>query len=189
VNTAGRYDETQVLARTKIGLVVMITSLSGLAPAFVVLAVQGASTRDWIILTLVGVFVMSLAWLIRIRIRVEPGLLKVRFWWLPSLRVDPADLEGLEVVSFDPLGDFGGWGLKLTKRHGRAYCIAGPQGVRFRVGERRYVVASKDAPGLALALAEAGAPAPESLKAVSVKETPLYERTGYESERGSDDEG
>lgn len=171
----GSFDETQVLARTKIGLVVMITGVLGVAPAVAVMASRGASGVDWVVIALVLAFVLALPWSIRTRVRVGEDGLRVRFWFLPTARIDPAAIEGLEVVTFSPLGDFGGWGYKLTRKHGRVYCIAGETGVRFRVGKRRYVVASMDAPALALALVEAGAPAPETLEAVSVRERPLYD--------------
>ncbi len=169
------YVETQVLARTGIGAVVLISGVLGVTPAVAVLAARGASSVDWVIISLVLVFVVVLPWSIRTRVRVREGELRVGFWFLPAARIDPAGIEGLEVVRFQPLRDFGGWGYKLTRKHGRVYCIAGETGVRFKVGKRRYVVASKDAPALALVLAEAGAPAPETLETVSVRERPLYD--------------
>jgi len=170
------WDETTAFARTKLGAVVLFTSLLGLAPVAVVLGVKGSGPAGWWVLGLVLAFDVLLIVSIHIRTRVRPGAASMRFWFLPAARFDPADVEGLEVVRFDPLTDFGGWGFKPTRKHGRAYCLAGREGVRLRVGGKRYVIGSKDAAGLALALAEAGAEAPASLEPVSVKEAPRYAR-------------
>lgn len=169
------YSETQVLGATKVGGVVQAMSLVGVLPAVAVMASRGASTLDWAILGGIAVVMVALPWTMVHRVRVGGGRVRVRFWFLPGADIDAETIEGLQVVRFHPLSDFGGWGLKLTRKHGRVYCISGTTGVRFRSGRRRYVIGSTDAPGLALAIAEAGAPAPESLEAVSVKEKPLYD--------------
>jgi len=170
------WDETAALARTRLGAVILAMSLVGLVPVAAVMAVKGSGVAGWWVLGAVMAFDVLLIVSMTIRVRVREGAASVRFWFLPAARFDPSEAEGLEVVRFDPLTDFGGWGLKLSKRHGRVYCLAGNGGVRFRVGRRRYVVGSRDAAGLALALSEAGAAAPGSLEEVSVKEPPAYER-------------
>jgi len=148
------YRETQNFGRTKLGIFITVSAAVWILPAAAVLASQGASGLDWAILAGVFVFATLLPQSMIQRVRVVPGEVRVRFWFFPGLRADANAVEGLEVVTFDPLRDFGGWGLKVTRRHGRVYCVQGRQGVRFRVGDRRYVVGSADAPALALAIAE-----------------------------------
>lgn len=169
-----QYDEKQNFGATAIGRVISAMTLVWLVPLVALMASRGASTLDWAILLLIGAGAAVLPWTMSQRVRVEDGRLRARFWFLPGANIDVTTIEGLQVVRFHPLGDFGGWGFKLTRKHGRVYCVGGEEGVRFRTGERRYVIGSADPAGLALALAEAGAPAPESLEPVSVKEKPLY---------------
>lgn len=169
------HREVQRLIATPIGKVVAFGSLVGLLPAFIVVGVHGGTRADWLILAALGIFVLTLPWSMRQRVLVADGRLRLRFWWLPGADLPVDAIEGLEIVTFHPLSDFGGWGLKVSKRHGRVYCVDGREGIRFRAGDRRYIIASADAAALALALVEAGAPAPASLDPVPVRKTPAYE--------------
>ncbi len=163
-----------MLGRTPLGVVLALTTALAMVPAFVVMAKRGASQSDWLVLGGIFLVVVALPWTMRTSVRVVDGVVHLRFWFLPAAKIDAASVEGLEVVTFHPLSDFGGWGYKITRKHGRVYAMWGETGVRFRSGKRRYVVSSSDPGGLAIAIAEAGAEAPETLEPVSVREPARY---------------
>lgn len=76
-----------------------------------------------------------LVWLrlvtIRLATKVEPGRISISLrglWTVRRIRV--ADLTSHEVVTYHPVEDYGGYGMRLTKR-GRAYIASGERGVRL----------------------------------------------------------
>ena len=78
-----------------------------------------------------------------------------RFGW-PGWSFLPAEIEEAQVVTFRPLRDFGGWGI----RRGRdAHCLneRGNTGVRFVHAGRAYIIGSDAPEGLLAALRAAGA--------------------------------
>lgn len=77
-------------------------------------------------------------WLVYLRLittkmvtRVERGRLVISTLGLWTLRkVSLQDISKTEVVTYRPVEDYGGYGIRLTKR-GRAYIAAGDRGVRI----------------------------------------------------------
>lgn len=77
-------------------------------------------------------------WLVYLRLittkmvtRVEPGRLSVSMRGLWTLRkISLNEVGKTEVVSYRPVEDYGGYGVRLTKR-GRAYIAGGDRGVRL----------------------------------------------------------
>jgi hypothetical protein len=82
-------------------------------------------------------------WLVTLKIRVEVtvGKVKVTFWPLESLVIEKDSIVHAEVVTIDPLRDFGGWGIKGTRAN-RLYALTGISAVRIKYsakGEERLV--------------------------------------------------
>lgn len=76
-----------------------------------------------------------LVWLrlitIKLATKVESGKLSVSLRGLWTLRrISLAEVTGAEVVTYSPVEDYGGFGIRLTKR-GRAYIASGDRGVRL----------------------------------------------------------
>ena len=72
--------------------------------------------------------------LVRIRLvtEVRPSELQVSMRGLWRKRRIPVnDIKSLEVVKFDPVRDYGGYGIRIT-RHGTAYIASGNEGVRLQ---------------------------------------------------------
>lgn len=76
-----------------------------------------------------------LVWLrlitIKLATKVESGKLSMSLGGLWTVRrVTLADVSRTEVVTYQPVEDYGGYGIRLTKR-GRAYIARGDRGVRL----------------------------------------------------------
>jgi hypothetical protein len=73
--------------------------------------------------------------LVRIRLVTElrPSelLVSMRGLWRKR-RIPLSDIKSLEVVKFDPVRDYGGYGIRIT-RHGTAYIAGGSDGVRLQL--------------------------------------------------------
>jgi hypothetical protein len=86
----------------------------------------------------------------RERVEVRLGLLGLRL-----LRVPLSEMAGVEVRSFSPLGDFGGWGIRYG-RGTHAFFWRGNRGVQVRTnGGRQYLIGSDDAERLAAVIGAA----------------------------------
>lgn len=62
--------------------------------------------------------------------KVKPGVLTVRFvpFHMKPVRIPLHTIRNYERVTYDPIGDYGGWGIRWTPK-GKAYSIAGREGV------------------------------------------------------------
>jgi hypothetical protein len=88
--------------------------------------------------------------------KAEPGKLSVSLRGLWTIRRIPlAEVGKTEVVSYAPAADYGGYGIRLTRR-GKAYIASGDRGVRFTLLKGgRVLVGSQRPEELAEAIAAA----------------------------------
>lgn len=56
--------------------------------------------------------IFALVLTLRMHTTVSDGSLKVRFWPFSRLTVPIADVKQSEIIQYDPLSDFGGWGVR-----------------------------------------------------------------------------
>ncbi len=85
---------------------------------------------------------------------LRPGELRVamRGLWM-SMRISLDQIKSASVVTFDPMRDWGGYGVRNTRR-GKAYITAGAQGVELKmVSGKTVLIGSQRASELASALA------------------------------------
>ena len=62
-----------------------------------------------------------------------------------SCKIPLADIESVEVIAFDPIKDFGGFGIRTTKE-GRACLALGTRGVRLKMRSGNPVVIGSQQP-------------------------------------------
>lgn len=88
------------------------------------------------------------------RTRVTTDGLSITFGlprWI-QIRIAAADISSVEAVTYSPLLEFGGWGIRVGADGTRAYSARGNQGVRIATEKRRYLIGSMRAEELAAAL-------------------------------------
>lgn len=93
---------------------------------------------------------------VRLVTEVRDGelLVALRGLWR-SRRVLLSDIQSVEIVTFEPERDFGGYGIRTT-RQGSAYIAGGTRGVRLRLANGATLVIGSQSPDeLAAALATA----------------------------------
>lgn len=77
---------------------------------------------------------------------VGDGELRVGFRGLwPTRRVPLGDIQSAETVTFDPLRDWGGYGIR-SSRQGRAYIAAGNRGVKLKLAKGATLVVGSQRP-------------------------------------------
>lgn len=110
----------------------------------------------WVFWTVFGVlFPLGFA-AIHLETRVEPGWLHVRLAPFSHLRIPVHTIRHAEAVTYHPLRDFGGWGLRWSGK-GRALNAYGSRGVQLILNDgRRILIGSQQPEELMAALRAAG---------------------------------
>ncbi len=115
------------------------------------------SSRWWIVLpALLLIAIYGLFTPMTVEVSSEEMAVRFgRLGW-PGWRFPVAEIEDARVVTFSPLRDFGGWGIRLGRD---AFCLneRGDTGVRFVHAGRAYIIGSNAPEALLEALRIAGA--------------------------------
>lgn len=131
------FTERQTLLRHWWGLL-LLALVPALLPGIVWLAdspTASSPTAAWLA-PLLAVVVMGLVLSIRLETRLDAAGVHYRFWPLQlTARHQPwAAISRAYVRPYDPLGEYGGWGLKGTRRH-RALNVAGGEGIQLELAD------------------------------------------------------
>ncbi len=106
---------------------------------------------------LLNVGLLALFFVAALIVEVRPGRLLVRFapFQTRFLEFSLADLGSCAAVTYDPLREYGGWGIRYG-RNGKAYTVSGNAGVQleFENGPK-LLIGSQHAPELAGAIERA----------------------------------
>jgi len=98
--------------------------------------------------------VVVLMWALKLITEVREDGLYVRFFplHLSFKRIDLGDVVACEAVTYSPLWEFGGWGIRRG-RTSRAYNVSGNRGVRLTFADgKSLVIGSQEAEELAGAI-------------------------------------
>lgn len=96
--------------------------------------------------------------LLRMTTEVAPTGLRVWFGWIPTYRrvIPIGTIQKIEVVTYRPIADYGGWGIRLGRDGVRVLNARGNQGVRIDlVDGSKYLIGSQLPEELARALEQA----------------------------------
>ena len=124
------YDETQHAWRNRFLLTIIVCEsmiltaiLGGFAAAY-----SGRARIEILIAWVVCVIVMpTLILSFRQRITIVGNTLRVWFPPFPGWKIDLGTIKDAEQRKLSPMGDLGGWGYKITRKHGHAMNIYGEQ--------------------------------------------------------------
>ncbi len=72
--------------------------------------------------------------------------------WI-RFRIPAGEIRSAEAVTYRPLAEFGGWGIRFGLGGTRAYTARGNRGVRIEADGRKYLIGSQRPEELAAALA------------------------------------
>jgi hypothetical protein len=128
-----RYHESQRFHGAILG--VLIAAFVVVAVVTIVEVVAGRPAEVWLIVVgplvvLVVAVLLSLSHL-DVDVTDEGVTIAFRYVW-PARRIAFADIVGLEVRRYNPLLEYGGWGVRLGPK-GWAYVTGGNEGVQLRL--------------------------------------------------------
>jgi hypothetical protein len=107
----------------------------------------------WIIWILFG---MGMPWLfisLKLITQVRSDGLHVRFSPFRERIIRFGDIASYSVRQYNPLREYGGWGIRWTKKNGMAYNVSGNMGVQLELADnKKILIGSQKADELAASL-------------------------------------
>ena len=142
-------------------IVTLIVSLSAVSGAMLAEARRGGDTAaaGWSIAVVLLVHGGILLLLLKMHLRTEvnPDGLFVRFFPLHfrTHRIDLANLKSHAAVTYSPIRDYGGWGIRWRPGKGKAYNVSGNRGVQLEWKDgKRLLIGSQQPEALDRAIAQ-----------------------------------
>ncbi len=123
---------------------------------------SGPMSDFWLMVVSFFMFALAacLLWLafrLCLEVRIYPDHLCVRMFPLVNKRILIAQIKEFEVVEYNPLKEYGGWGVKWGgPKRGWAYNISGTKGLSLRLSSgQRLLIGSQKPAALARAITQA----------------------------------
>lgn len=147
------YEETQHLREPWIWAIVGLVTLAMFGTAAWAAMTGDESTTGLILLVGTGLAIPAFVAFVRLRVVVTHREVFVSFRPFLRRRFPLTDIVSAEALTYSPLREFGGWGIRRGRGGRRAYTIDGNRGVELRLASgRRIVVGSRRPEALAAAI-------------------------------------
>ena len=97
-----------------------------------------------------GLLMVVIILLLHMTTEVTPGDLRVWFGWLPTYRryVPIESVRSVEVVTYQPIADYGFWGIRSGRDGERALIARGNRGVRLELTDGSKLLIGSQCPEL-----------------------------------------
>jgi len=85
---------------------------------------------------------------IRLKTRIDESGIYYRFIpvHLRENKISWDDVAAIHVRKYSPIGEYGGWGMRYSMRHGRAYNISGSQGIQIVLKNKKKILIGTQKP-------------------------------------------
>jgi len=138
---------------TALGLILIVVLAITTAMAWIELGAELPERIGWALV--LPILAVALTVATELRVTVEPGALRIRFFPFTTRTIERRAIAGIEARTYRPIREYGGWGLRFSRR-GRAYSISGDRGVELTLTDgRKVMIGSRRAEALAAALLRA----------------------------------
>ncbi|MGI9579014.1 MAG: hypothetical protein ACR2OH_12495 [Microthrixaceae bacterium] len=157
------FEERQRFRQPALVVLVILLACLGVGTAVLVARDDDSSGAPWqalLVGVLVGLGVPAWVLSLEMATTVDADGLEVRFGLgFASKRFDVADMASARAVTYHPVKEFGGWGVRWGRGGSRAYNVSGNRGVEVvSTSGRRWIIGSQRCDELAAALVEIGVP-------------------------------
>ncbi len=111
----------------------------------------------WVLTLVFGIGFPVFAVIVRLVTEVRPGTLSIRLVPFPGRHIPLREIQSVESREYSPMGEFGGWGIRVSRDGGKAYNAYGKQGVQLMLSDgKRVLIGTQRADELIAALRLAG---------------------------------
>jgi hypothetical protein len=147
------FEERQRLIPRPLGLGLLAAAVAVVAVSWVQFHGPLPARIQWSLLLPVATVALTVA--TELRVTVGPSQVRLRFFPFATRTIARADIARWEARTYRPIREYGGWGLRLSRR-GRAYSISGNRGVELTLTDgRRVMIGSRRPEELAAAIGQA----------------------------------
>ncbi len=126
------FKEVQYFRQLWLILVLSVSTL----PAILLVAFVPDEEEIWVKIVVISILVltMSLIFIIRLETEITKDGIRYKFWpFHPKPRmIRYDDIQKIEVRKYEPLSEYGGWGIKGTSKN-RAYNVSGNIGIQIEL--------------------------------------------------------
>lgn len=126
------YDETQRMHHNAIvRYMVPIMSLGSVIMVGAIMIGTGAPAGTLVLVVAIGLGLPAAIAFMPMRTVVTEDQILVRTLVAFKFTVPTASVRSAEAITYNPLGDCGGWGLRISRKFGLVLNVAGDRGVRL----------------------------------------------------------
>jgi hypothetical protein len=147
------FKEIQRFNQWWLWIIVSIPVLILLMEAITIFNSQSVNrTQGILVIGIVLAFtILSVVWmfLLHLETNLENGILNVNFKGMPFAKrtIDLKEVEKLEIITYDPLFDYGGWGVRYSIRKGWCYNVSGDKGLLVTYRNKKTFLIGTQKPG------------------------------------------
>ena len=157
------FEEHQRFRQPALIVLVVLLACLGVGTAVLVARDEDSSALPWralLVGLLAGLGVPAWVLSLEMATTVDADGMEVRFvLGFASMRFAVADMASVRAVTYHPMREFGGWGVRWGRGGSRAYNVSGNRGVEIiHASGRRWIIGSQRAEELAAALVAVGVP-------------------------------
>jgi len=98
----------------------------------------------WLFFLLFGIGMPWLILSLKLIVQVKKDGLHIQFFPLKKLFLNIADIENYKYRKYKPIKEYGGWGIKYSLKHGKAYNVSGNKGVQLElIDDKKILIGSQ----------------------------------------------
>ncbi|WP_026950877.1 hypothetical protein [Algoriphagus mannitolivorans] len=139
------FKEVQTYRGTWLMYLILIIELPMLIVVGTVIWTSKPDSQEaiWVIpmiFLIMGSIFMFLMW-IKLETRIDSSTIKYRYvpFFSKWKSIQKNDVKSIEVITYSPISDYGGWGLKGNSTT-KAYSVLGDQGLLIDTGEKKKIM-------------------------------------------------
>lgn len=145
------FSETQKFRQWWVWAIVLLPCLGVMA---VFMFAQPAEKNDlgmdvWVVMTLVSFISISIILLLKLQTQIDAE--KIRFKFSPFhfkyREIDWFDIEKAYIRTYNPLREYGGWGIRYGGKKGKAYNVRGNMGLQLELSNGKKILLGTQKPG------------------------------------------
>ena len=147
------FTEVQRFKQKWIRLMVIATS-GPIWYGFIYQIILGKSLGDkpapdillWLFFLLFGIGMPWFIIALKLIVQVKKDGLHVQFFPLKKFFLNIADIKSYKYREYKPIREYGGWGIKYSLKHGKAYNVSGNKGVQLELTNGKKILIGSQEP-------------------------------------------
>ncbi len=151
------FSEEQKFDQTWLKILLLVILVFSLTPLVLFINLEDTQENTEIFWTLVLtniIFLCLFIFLVRIlklKTRIDHNGIHYAFYPMRKTlkTISWRDIKSCEVITYSPIGDYGGWGYRLSFRKGRALNINGNKGIKIELHNNKQLLIGTQKPDAA----------------------------------------